>query len=251
MDGNYMEGSANTTKNTDNYLGLDASAYTALGVSATALKSETSFPIAYPVTTETAQEAYSSVLAGAGAFPRDTVDRRIVNEVRTGTATGSGTAGTNKGIIDSPDAVGGYPDYETYNTVIDSDHDGMPDDWESAHGLDPNNPDDRNLKMESGYTALEVYLNELAGETIEFKLATSIPKIQTPNWSVFLTDNELHVTPEVNINNIRIYNLLGQTLMNNKNVNSPKIDISNLLKGVYIAEITTQSGENKTLKFSK
>ena len=77
-------------------------------------------------------------------------------------------------------------------------------------------------------TALEVYLNELAGEI-----------------------SELCVTSEVNINDIRIYNLLGQTLMNKKNVNSPKINISNLSEGVYIAEITTQNGVNKTLKFNK
>ena len=255
MNGNYMEGSANTAKNTNNYLGLDASYYTAMGVSADALKSDAPFPIAYPVTTETAQEAYNSVLTGAGAFPRDIVDSRIVNEVRTGTATGVGVEGAAKGIIDgiidSPDGVGGYPTYETYNTVIDSDHDGMPDDWEIAHGLDPNNPDDRNLLMESGYTALEVYLNELAGETIEFKLVTSIPEIQTPGLSIFLSGSELCVTPDMNIDCIRIYNLLGQILMSKKNVNSPKINISNLSEGVYIAEITTQNGVNKTLKFNK
>jgi len=252
MSGNYMEGSANTGKNANNYSGLDMSGYPSGIITSTSQYiSETPFAIAYPVTTETAQDAYNSVLAGAGAFPRDTVDRRIVNEVITGTATGSGAAGTGKGIIDDPEAVGGYPTYETYNTVIDSDHDGMPDDWEIAHGLDPNNPDDRNLKVESGYTALEVYLNELAGETIEFKLVTSVPKIQASDWSAFISGDELCVTPEVNINNIRIYNLLGQIIMNNKNVNSSKIDISNLSKGIYLAEITTQKDGNKTLKFNK
>ncbi|MDR1610456.1 MAG: hypothetical protein LBS08_02975, partial [Candidatus Symbiothrix sp.] len=166
MNGNYMEGSANTAKNADNYLGLDAGAYVSKGIPATALRSETPFEITYPVTAETAEQAYESVLAGAGSFPRDAVDLRIVNEVRTGTASGSGAFGTGKGIIDNPDAVGGYPEYQTYNTVIDADHDGMDDAWETANGLNPSDAEDRNRLTMSGYTALEVYLNGLAGENI-------------------------------------------------------------------------------------
>ncbi len=166
MNGNIMEGSANATKNTDNYLGLDASAYASKGKNVNDLKSATPFEIPYPVTTETAEQAYVSVLAGAGAFPRDAVDTRIVNEVETGTASASGTFGTAKGIIDNPDAVGGYPTYNTYNVPVDSDHDGMPDAWETANGLNPNDPTDGNKLTKSGYTLLEVYLNSLVGEAI-------------------------------------------------------------------------------------
>ncbi|MDR0541228.1 MAG: T9SS type A sorting domain-containing protein [Dysgonamonadaceae bacterium] len=251
MNGNRMEGSANTAKNTDNYLGLDASAYVAKGVSADLLKSETPFPIAYPVTTETAEQAYESVLAGAGAFPRDAVDTRIVNEVRTGTASGSGVFGANKGIIDSPDAVGGYPIYNSLEAPVDSDHDGMPDAWETAHGLNPNDPDDRNIRMETGYTALEVYLNELAGETIEFKLATAIPGIQVREWSVYHTRNELHVTAGVDMARVRIFNVLGQTLIDRLAGTNASIDTSELSSGVYLAEVITVNDGKKTLKFSK
>jgi hypothetical protein len=40
----------------------------------------------------------------------------------------------------------------------------MDDAWEKAHGLNPKNKDDRNVRMKNGYTALEVYLNSLVGE---------------------------------------------------------------------------------------
>ena len=44
----------------------------------------------------------------------------------------------------------------------DTDHDGMPDAWEQAHGLDPRNPSDRNADPDgNGYTSLEDYLNSL------------------------------------------------------------------------------------------
>jgi len=42
----------------------------------------------------------------------------------------------------------------------------MPDAWELANGLDPNNPKDRNLKTPEGYTALDVYLASLMAENI-------------------------------------------------------------------------------------
>jgi pectate lyase len=251
MTGNYIEGSANAAKNTDNYLGLDASAYTSKGINATALRSETPFPIAYPVTTETAAQAYQSVLAGAGAFPRDAVDARIVQEVQNGTASGSGVFGTEKGIIDNPEAVGGYPTYQSLEAPTDTDHDGMPDTWETLHGLDLNNPDDRNILMESGYTALEVYLNERAGETIEFKTATARPNIQTSDWTVVQINNQLYVTAGVILARIQVFDLSGRTLIDRFPGNNSSADLSELPNGVYIAEATSIDNSTRKLKFKK
>ncbi len=39
----------------------------------------------------------------------------------------------------------------------DSDHDGMPDKWEKANGLNPKNPKDGNAISKDGYTNLENY----------------------------------------------------------------------------------------------
>ncbi len=70
------------------------------------------------------------------------------------------------GIIDTPNDSGGWPELRSLPAPVDSDHDGMPDQWELNNGLNPHDATDRNCKTKSGYTALEVYLNSLCGETI-------------------------------------------------------------------------------------
>jgi hypothetical protein len=114
-------------------------------------------------TQHTADETYAILLAQAGAnIPkRDAVDARIVNEVITGTGT----------IID---VQGGYPHGTPYSTSsnawpvllstpapTDTDHDGMPDSWETSNGLNLNSAADRNNRNAEGYTMLELYLNSL------------------------------------------------------------------------------------------
>ncbi|MBX3180337.1 MAG: pectate lyase [Candidatus Hydrogenedentes bacterium] len=111
-----------------------------------------------------AAEAYLSVLDGAGAsHARDAIDRRLVEEVRQGTATYGGTRGAATGIIDSPEDVGGWPVLRSLPPPSDTDGDGMPDWWETEHGLDPGDSNDRNHdRTGDGYTNLEEYLNWLA-----------------------------------------------------------------------------------------
>jgi pectate lyase len=108
------------------------------------------------VTTTSASQAYDDVLAGAGARVPvlDPVDRRIINEVKNGTGR----------IIDDPSEVGGWPNLAPGTPPPDSDHDGMPDDWELSHRLDPNDPSDGPALARNGYTHVENYLNELAGD---------------------------------------------------------------------------------------
>jgi pectate lyase len=106
-----------------------------------------------PVTTIPAQDAFAAVLDGAGATlpARDAVDQRVVNAVRT-------RAGA---IIDSPSQVGGWPDLASGAAPVDSDGDGMPDDWEHGRGLDPGRDDGAADRDGDGYTNLEEYLNSL------------------------------------------------------------------------------------------
>jgi hypothetical protein len=104
-----------------------------------------------PVTTDPASEVKGLVLAGAGATVpvRDAVDQRIVREVIDGT----GSIGIGSG----------YPNLRSGTPLTDTDHDGMPDEWELRYGLDPNNPSDGNGDLDGdGYTNVEEYLNELA-----------------------------------------------------------------------------------------
>ena len=117
-----------------------------------------------PVTAQPAEAAYVLTLAGAGcSLHRDAVDRRIVEEIRTGTAKfGASYKGGGKRIIDSQQDVGGYPELRSLPAPVDSDHDGMSDEWETAHGLDPRNPADGwTVNPTDGYTNLERYLHAL------------------------------------------------------------------------------------------
>jgi hypothetical protein len=124
------------------------------GVAPETYRTRTPFPVPL-VTATSAEVAYEQVLDGAGATApqRDAVDRRVVGEVRNGTGA----------IIDSLEQVGGYPELEPDQPPADSDHDGMPDNWEMQQGLDPNDPSDGNGDLDGdGYTNGEEYLHALA-----------------------------------------------------------------------------------------
>lgn len=106
-----------------------------------------------PITIHPVKKGYELVLDHAGAITpkRDAVDLRVVNDVRMNIGR----------CIDDPSEVGGWPTLEAGTPPKDTDHDGMPDDWETKHKLDPNDPEDRNRKAPSGYTFVEEYINSL------------------------------------------------------------------------------------------
>ena len=107
---------------------------------------------------QTAEEAYQSVLDTVGAFPRDHVEKRLIEETRNNTYTYSGRNAKKKGIIDHAEDAEGFYDYTSVAPLQDTDSDGMPDVWETANGCDPNVADN-NVRHESGYTMLEMYLD--------------------------------------------------------------------------------------------
>ncbi len=108
---------------------------------------------AIPVTIHPAGQAYELVLEQVGVTVprRDAVDNRVIADVRN-------KAGR---CIDDPSDVGGWPTLDSGKPPADTDHDGMPDQWEKEHGLDPDNADDRNGRAPSGYTWIEEYLDSL------------------------------------------------------------------------------------------
>ncbi|MDC2256118.1 pectate lyase [Bacteroides thetaiotaomicron] len=166
---NYMEGSPEVTK--DNWDGGVQVEGGKKALSEIRMKEPWD---AMKINMQSAEEAYKSVLASVGASlpKRDQVDARIIEEVKGGYATYEGKGYKEKGrpikdktiacgIIDSPSDVGGWPVLKSKTASLDSDQDGIPDTWESIHGLDPNNPSDGNKINETGYTWLEIYLNSL------------------------------------------------------------------------------------------
>ena len=109
-----------------------------------------------PITTTSAQTAYEQVLIDAGANKpcRDSVDTRVINNVINGTGF----------YFNHQDVVGGYPPLPAGTPRVDSDGDGIPDDWELAHNLLPNDPSDGNLDRDGdGYTNIEEWIHGLAG----------------------------------------------------------------------------------------
>ena len=123
---------------------------------------EKPFPAA-PISFQTAKEAYKAVLANSGAsYKRDAVDLRLIEEVKKG----SSMSGKNKnGIIDSQADVGGWPMLQSLPAPGDTDNDGIPDEWEKKHGLNPADSSDSSVNsLHKHYTNIEVYLNSIVSK---------------------------------------------------------------------------------------
>ena len=155
LAGNYMFGSSEVTN--DNWKG---STVNTSAVKATARWTE---GLTALVNEQSAEEAYETVLDKAGcSLHRDAVDERIVNEVRNGTFTYTGSNGSTKGLIDTQSDVGGWPELQSADKPQDTDYDGIPDEWEEQYGLNANdNADGNAITLVTGFTNLEVYMRYL------------------------------------------------------------------------------------------
>jgi pectate lyase len=116
------------------------------------------------VTTTSAEQAFEDVFTWVGSWPRDAMTARTIDEARNGTGT--------LGKLDDPLNTNTGP-----ASPPDGDLDGLPDGWETSHGLDPNNPQDSRQFHSSGYAHIEVYLNEVAQQITG---QTSLPNDTTP-----------------------------------------------------------------------
>lgn len=129
---------------------------------------------------QSAADAYEAVLAYAGAWTcgwrsdgyiipeRDKIDKRIISETNNGTYSTNASNGGGYGLIDSQiDTIEKWDEYITVtSTLVDTDKDGMPDEWEIAKGLNPNDATDgTRYNLDADYTNLEVYLNSLVENT--------------------------------------------------------------------------------------
>ena len=267
LSGNIMEGSKGEAMTADNSKGININRYPD-SIRSQVLSAE-AFDIEepYAISTGTAAEAFESVLSGVGTFPRDTVGSRIVRETREGTASGKGTSefeGENTpsryyqkalGIIDSPEAVGGYPVYRTYNAITDNDNDGMDDAWETENGLDPTDAEDRNTLNTEGYTALEVYLAYLADEKMNQNFSAGISRIPFaqekltvfPNPAV----NELFVETNRILETARIFAADGRLVKECALNHCGIVNVAELPEGHYILTVIDTEGEANNIRFVK
>ena len=127
-----------------------------------------------------AEKAFDKVLKYAGAsYQRDNLDKRLRWEALKGIAYFKGSKGSENGIIDTQSDVGGWPELKQADKPVDTDKDGIPDEWETAHGLNPNKAadavefticeNDPNNTNSVKYTNLEVYANYLVQDITQYE----------------------------------------------------------------------------------
>lgn len=172
--GTYTYNGERYSADKKNFYGDAVAHQTIDGVSCVKIKMDNPAPTG-EVTTHSAAEAFSKVLAYGGAsLYRDEIDARYMEEAKTGTAQYNGSITQSPGIIDKVSDVNGYTE-STFGTAsrpadFDTDKDGIPDAWELANGLNPNDDSDAltySLDGKGYYTNLEVYANSLVEDIMK------------------------------------------------------------------------------------
>ena len=159
VNGNYVDEANAVTKN--NWLGVDMGNG---GTEEDKKKTLVETPIpAEEIPEVSANDAYVSVLNNAGAsYKRDTLDERIVNDVKNRTGRFIDVQGGFPHGTAYELTVTAWPALKTLPAPADTDKDGMPDEWEKKNGLDPANAaDEVSYKLSKSYTNIEVYINSL------------------------------------------------------------------------------------------
>lgn len=251
LSGNVMHNYPAAT--TDNWLGFQPVSLGTTDINT--IKSLTAFSM--PVLTmQTAVNAYKSVTSYAGAsLKRDAVDTRVVNNILNGTVTvTTGSNGSTGGYIDSQKDVGGWPayTYQESEVPVDTDGDGMPDNWETAKGLNPSVANGSLYTLSTSYTNIEVYLNELAAPVVSAQIPTDVVNPVAVQASIYpnpVTNAIFTVeTPGV-MNRIQILSLKAEVLNEFRLVNNRvQLNTASLPAGIYIVKCSMQDGNELTQK---
>lgn len=271
FNGNVMVGEA--AKTSDNWLGVDAS-----GVGGAAnIRSDIGFMKtdgileAYNRYTETAAEAFQSVMTSAGAIlpKRDLIDARVIAEakgeqaiVRYEFTTADGqltpNKGVNSGLIDTqknlvpataPAGTTAWDIYESStDSYIDTDHDGISDVWEMAHGLNINNINDGKLIASNGYSNLENFLNSV-------DVSTTVGEIIDSNYFNLYPNpvkDRIQISSNYKIIRLELFDVSGRNLQSIEQVSGiNSISTANLNHGVYLIKAISETNQIFFKKFIK
>ena len=226
----------------------DAVAHTTIsGKSCVKIKMDAPAPMG-DVTTHSAAEAFSKVLAYSGAsLYRDEIDARYMEEAKTGTAKFKGSITKSPGIIDKVSDVNGYTE-ANFGTAsrpdnFDTDNDGIPDTWEVANGLDPNDASDAltySLDSKGYYTNLEVYANSLVEDIMKQGNADAESKVDEyyPAWKNPTGISQIITSNPSELAEVKYYSLNGTLL------SAPQ-------KGINIRKMLFQNGKTVVDKVIK
>ena len=228
-----------------NFYGDNVAHTTISGKSCVKIKMDEPAPTGQ-VTTHSAAEAYEKVLAYVGAsLYRDEIDARYMEEAKTGTAKYKGSITNSPGIIDKVSDVNGYTEANfgtgSRPASFDSDKDGIPDEWEKANGLNPNDASDAltySLDKKDYYTNIEVYANSLVENIMKAENQDALSGVDEYYPTSTSTGISQTVVDKGEVASITYYALNGSRL------NTPA-------KGVCIRKITYSNGKTATDKVIK
>lgn len=217
------------------------------GVSCVKIKMDAPAPTG-EVTTHSADESFSKVLAYSGAsLYRDEIDARYMEEAKTGTAKYKGSITQSPGIIDKVSDVNGYTEANfgtaTRPADFDTDKDGIPDAWEIANGLDPNDVADAltySLDSKEYYTNLEVYANSLVEDIMKQGNADAESNVDEyyPAWKNPTGISQITGSNPSELAEVKYYSLNGTLL------SAPQ-------KGINIRKMLFQNGKTVVDKVIK
>lgn len=209
------------------------------GVSCVKIKMDTPAPTG-EVTTHSAAESFIKVLSYSGAsLYRDEIDARYMEEAKTGTALYKGSITLSPGIIDKVSDVKGYTEANfgtaTRPADFDTDKDGIPDAWELANGLNPNDGSDAltySLDGKGYYTNVEVYANSLVEDIMKQGNADAENKVDEyyPAWKNPTGISQIITSNPSKLVKVTYYSLNGTLL------SAPQ-------KGINIRKMLFQNGK--------
>ncbi len=230
-----------------NFYGDNVAHVTISGKSCVKIKMDAPAPTG-EVTTHSAAEAFSKVLAYSGAsLYRDEIDARYMEEAKTGTAKYKGSITKSPGIIDKVSDVNGYTEANfgkgSRPADFDTDNDGIPDTWELANGLDPNDASDAltySLDSKGYYTNLEVYANSLVEDIMKQGNADAENKVDEyyPAWKNPTGISQIITSNPGELAEVKYYSLNGTLL------SAPQ-------KGINIRKMLFQNGKTVVDKVIK
>jgi pectate lyase len=159
VQGNYVDGADDVSKN--NWLGIHLGNGGTEEDKKAAVIDKPHVSVTIPI--QPAAEAYRDVLAEVGAsFRRDTLDQRIINNVKERTGRIIDVQGGYQHGTEYNITVNAWPALISLPAAMDTDKDGMPDEWEKKQGLDSSSASDATgYKLSNVYTNIEVYINSL------------------------------------------------------------------------------------------